>query len=448
VYIPCRDYGRYLPKAIESVLAQLYSNWELLIIDEASSDNTADVAEQYSGKHPDKIKLTRNRKQLGLQRVANHVLGLANGKYIMRLDADDWLDEGALLLMVAKFESNTELGLVFGNYYYTNPDGDVIGVERRDKLGRVKNVAYHPPHGACTMVKTRALKRVGGYSEDINAQDGWELWYKFLREEEIAHLETPLFYYRQHDTSLSRDARRLLDARAQIFERAAQGLKGEYIPSCLAVIGARESYPGFTGVPYIEHEGRSLLARALDSAVGSEAVSEIVVSSESQQVLDYSESLERDGQVGRHRRVAREGVSTPGLVPIREILLHAGEVFRQLHGKYPDIVAFLSIHAIGRTNVHVSKALNVLRVTGSDSVVSVCEEREPLFRQGQEGLRLLNPGRLKDLSYDRERLYSYNGGVIAVWWEILTAGELLGNKIGYIEMSAEDSVQIKRGFLR
>ena len=58
------------------------------------------------------------------------------------------------------------------------------------------------PHGACTMFRTRALKNVGGYSEDANAQDGWDLWYKLAERIGAINIQTPVFYYRQHGKSM------------------------------------------------------------------------------------------------------------------------------------------------------------------------------------------------------------------------------------------------------
>jgi len=97
VYVPCRNYGRFLTQCVESVLTQLYQNWELFLVDEASEDDTASIAQMLQHRSPDRITLINNPEPLGLQKLANRALGLANGKYLMRLDADDWLDEGALL---------------------------------------------------------------------------------------------------------------------------------------------------------------------------------------------------------------------------------------------------------------------------------------------------------------------------------------------------------------
>lgn len=444
VYVPCRNYGRYLTQCVESVLGQLYTEWELILVDEASSDDTAAIAEDLRRRRPDRITVVQNPEPIGLQKLANRVLGMANGKYMVRLDADDWLDEGALLLMVSKLESTPDVGLVYGNYFYTDAEGQVLGMERRHRLGAEDRAGHLPPHGACTMFRTRALKAVGGYSEDIDAQDGWELWYKLANRVGAASLDLPVFYYRQHDTSLSRDYQRLLTARSRIFARIGNGLEGGYKPTCAAVIPVRESYPGFEGVPYRGYEGRSLLERAISSAAEASVVTTVIVSSQSQRVLDFAARLEAEGRVPAHARVLRDDLGTSSTkLPIRDIMLHAGQFYAELERTSPDVVAFLSIHAVHRRAEHLEKAFNVLRITESDSVVSVQEEREPVFSHGTDGLRLLNPGRFQDLSYDRERLYAFNGAILATWWDVLQQESLLGEKVGYVEMSSADSLQIK-----
>lgn len=448
VYIPCRNYGNFLEQCVESVLSQAYSNWELFIIDEASTDNTADICNELRRKHPDRITIIKNAEATGLQKIANKVLALANGKYMIRLDADDWLDENALLVMIAKLESSPGCGLVYGNYFYTDPNGKVLGIERRPKLGTEDNAGHLPPHGACTMFRTRALKAVGGYSEDIDAQDGWELWYKLYKRVGAVSLDIPVFYYRQHGNSLSRDSNRLLKARSRIFERISASLEGNYKPSCMAVIPVRESYPGFDGVPYRNYEGISLLERALLSATQAQKITHVIVSSQSETVLDYAAELEREGRVPKHIRVLRRELpENAGYVPIQQILIDAGEQLSKLTGHTPDIAMFLSLHAVCRRPEHIDKAINVLRITESDSVVSVQEEREPIFSHGSDGLQLLNPGRFQELSYDRERLYRFNGALIGVWWDILRGDMLLGENVSYVEMSLEDSLQIKSSSL-
>ena len=443
VYIPCCNYGRFLQQSIESVYRQLYTNWELIIVDEGSDDDSVRIAEEFCRRSPSKTSLIRNPQAIGLQRLANTVLGLARGKYMIRLDADDWLDETALLTLVAKLELSPDIGLVYGNYFYTDPDGNVLGVERRHKLGVEDQAGYLPPHGACTMFRVRSLKAVGGYSEDINAQDGWELWYKLFDRIGAANLDIPIFYYRQHGTSLSRDSNRLLEARTRIFERLSQSLEGDYKLKNIAVIPVKESYPGFEGVPYRSFGGSTLLERAITNAAQSSKISQVIVSSTSQRVLDYAEELEFSGLVPSHMRILRQEDGRNKNVPVRDLMTHAGEQFHIKTGEYPDSVAFLSLHAVNRQTSHIDKALNIMRLTESDSVVSVEEEREPMFRHGESGLDLLNQGRFQYLNYDRERLYRFNGSIVACWWDVLRQHDLFGDKIAYIEMIGEESLQIK-----
>ena len=118
-------------------------------------------------------------------------------------------------------------------------------------------------------------------------------------------------------------------------------------------------------------------------------------------------------------------------------------MYYEQNGLFPDIVTYLSLHAINRKAGHIDKALNVLRMTEADSVVSVTEEREPIFSYGKNGLELFNPGRFQDLSFDREKLYRFNGSIISTWWEILDSSTLFGNKIAYIEMTLMDSMQLR-----
>ena len=99
IYIPCRNYGKFLSQSIDSVLSQLYTNWELFIIDEGSTDQSVEIANKYLNQYPDKIKLIKNEKPVGLQKIANNILGISNGKFMVRLDADDWFEESAILLM-------------------------------------------------------------------------------------------------------------------------------------------------------------------------------------------------------------------------------------------------------------------------------------------------------------------------------------------------------------
>ena len=442
IYIPCKDYGEYLSNAIDSVVNQVYTNWELIIINEGSNDNTSKIARYYQKKYPNQISLIEHNKPIGLQKVANKVLDIAKGKYVVRLDADDWFHELALFAMVSKIEQNPKTGIIYGNYFYTNEDGKILGIESRPQLGKEDLVGHLPPHGACTLFDKKILINEGGYFEEVDAQDGWDLWYKLFKKVEAISLDLPLFYYRQHEKSLSKDNNRLLNARAKIFEKIRNKSNKQTSPSVLAVLPVKESYPNLKNVPYKTINGRSLIEIAISNALISDQINDLIVSSESETVLNFSKELETKKLVPKHQRILRKDITSRN-IPITDFLISASKHFKNVNGKYPDILVYLSLHAINRRAEHIDQAINNLIISESDSVVSVQEEREPMFNYKESGLNLINPGRFKDLSFDKERLYRFNGSIIASLWNNISKNDLFGQKTSFIEMNHNDSIQIK-----
>ena len=119
VYITAYNYGKYIAKAIQSVFKQTLDDWELIIINDGSTDNTAEVLAQYK-KHP-KIRIVEQENK-GLNVANNIALRLSNGKYIIRLDADDYFDENILLVLSNVLDTKPEIGLVYPDYYHINED--------------------------------------------------------------------------------------------------------------------------------------------------------------------------------------------------------------------------------------------------------------------------------------------------------------------------------------
>ena len=99
VYITNHNYGKFISKSIESVLKQTYQKFQLIIIDDGSTDNSFKLIQQYYKRNKDIIIL--KQKKRGLVASNNIAINLAKGKYIIRLDADDWLHKNALKEMVS-----------------------------------------------------------------------------------------------------------------------------------------------------------------------------------------------------------------------------------------------------------------------------------------------------------------------------------------------------------
>src|SRR5690606_40322334 len=108
VYITNYNYGKYIRQSIESLLNQSLQDFELFIIDDGSTDSSRKIIEEYA--HHPQLSIIYQRNK-GLNITNNIALRVSTGKYIMRLDADDFLEPDALEIMSSKLEANPELGL-------------------------------------------------------------------------------------------------------------------------------------------------------------------------------------------------------------------------------------------------------------------------------------------------------------------------------------------------
>lgn len=121
VVIPCYNYGRYLRGAVESALTQRGVDVQVVVVNDGSTDNTASVADELAAGDP-RVVVAHNEVNLGHVRTFNRGLELANGEFLVRLDADDLLTPGCLARAVAVFDSDSSVGLAYGNpYHFTTP---------------------------------------------------------------------------------------------------------------------------------------------------------------------------------------------------------------------------------------------------------------------------------------------------------------------------------------
>jgi len=123
VYITNYNYGRFIEQAIDSVLNQTEQDFEIIIIDDGSIDNSRAIIDSYRNNPKIKIVLQQNK---GLTTSNNVALKLSQGKYIMRLDADDYLVQNALSKLSSVLDKKPNLGMVFGDYYLVDEKNHIL----------------------------------------------------------------------------------------------------------------------------------------------------------------------------------------------------------------------------------------------------------------------------------------------------------------------------------
>jgi CMP-N-acetylneuraminic acid synthetase len=438
VYIPCHNYGRYLEQAVESVIRQTYVHWEMILINDGSKDDSAEIMARYAAAHPEKIRIISHPKPAGLQISANEALRQARGRYIMRLDADDYLDENAFLVLSHYLDQHPNIALVYPNYVYIDAQGNTLGLEQRKRVGIEDQVLDLPAHGACTMIRKRVLLSVGGYDERFDRQDGYDLWLKVINRYPVANIETPLFFYRQHDESLTGDNVKLLRVREQIKGSRADLENSSVQPRVAAIVGAKNTYSRLPNVVLNPLAGHPLIDYTLKAVLDVDLVEKVLVSTDDPAVVSYCQ-----GHFPQVLTRLRPSEFSDLHASIAMVINDAVQ-YLQTQGVYPDILVWLGVNAPLRTAEDIRAAIHTLLLYKVDSVISVYEDFELHYLHRMYGLEALNPAMHRKIRLEREALFVDNGAVRTFWRDSLTEDDYYGQKVGHIVMPRYDSFQIKK----
>lgn len=234
ICVPSYNHGRYLPAALESALAQTYRDFEIVIVDDGSTDNSRQIAEQYAGRYPDLIRVCGHPQgqHRGISATGNLAFQLARGQYIAGLPSDDvWYPE-KLGLQVAEFERYPQVGLVYGRARVIDAEGRATAALIGADISRDRDPAGLLIQGNVIPAMTVAFRRqcleeVGAHDETLSYSD-WELYVRILTRWAVRFLDRPLAMYRVHaeNTSIGAQAplvrvERLLEVMAAFYRHAS-----------------------------------------------------------------------------------------------------------------------------------------------------------------------------------------------------------------------------------
>ena len=191
--------GSTLAEAIDSIIAQTYTNWELIMCDDGSLDNTYEVANEYLQKYPQKIKLIQHKKNQGLNITLNDCLKEANGKYIARMDGDDISLPTRFEKEVKFLDEHPEYAIVTTPMKYFD-EGGIFRVGTGGKEPKLTDFPKGTPfcHAPC-MVRREAYEAVDGYTvaDNLLREEDYHLWIKmYVKGFRGYTLEEPLYMMR------------------------------------------------------------------------------------------------------------------------------------------------------------------------------------------------------------------------------------------------------------
>ena len=197
VITPCCNQASFLTDCLDSLIAQTYPNWECVVIDDGSSDNSYEIAQHYAAKEP-RIRCFR-QVNLGPSAARNNAIALTNGEYIFPLDSDDYIDPTYFEKALAIFREFAEIKLVYSRcLMFGSQTGEM----------ELKPYSYQELLRGNIITNTSVYKRsdflkTPGYDETMRI--GWEDWDFYLSlitpQSQVMKIDETLFYYRQKASS-------------------------------------------------------------------------------------------------------------------------------------------------------------------------------------------------------------------------------------------------------
>ena len=399
VYVTNYNYGKYISYAVNSLLNQTYKNLEILIFDDGSTDNSKDIIEKYQNVNNIKCFFQKNK---GLIKTNNIAISESKGKYIVRLDADDWLDNNAIEIMTNHLERNPEISLVFPDYYIVDENGSLLNVYRRHDF---KNVSLkdQPAHGACTMFRMSVMKKIGGYNEKFYCQDGVDIWTKIIGNEKISNINLPLFYYRKHGANLTSNEEKIFSTKSLILK---ENFKSKNTAKALAVIPIRNHIENLNLNPLDEINKKKIIDWTLDSVFKSSYIDKIVIVSNDEKLEKYILEKYNKEVDFINRPIKLENLN----VPLKETFTYVIDKYQSSKTQFKYLFQF-TIESPFRKHYHIDNSILYIEKFSCDVVVPVKFENDIFYKHNGNTLVPVLKSNNKLLKLEREELYREVGGM-------------------------------------
>ena len=201
VYIPAYNAVEYIEEAIESALNQTYTDLEVVVVNDGSTDSTGELLDSMYGTHP-RVAII-HQENGGISSASNTAIRNCKGEYILQLDSDDALLPEAAEMLVAVLEKN-DVGFVYGDAYLTDSEGIAYGRayswSMYDRYKLLEGMMIHHPR----MFRKRDFNRVSGFDTNLSNAVDYDIFLKLAEVTDGYHLQTPLYLYRQHNTNTSK----------------------------------------------------------------------------------------------------------------------------------------------------------------------------------------------------------------------------------------------------
>ena len=238
IIIPSYNSGRFLRRSLESALAQTYKNIEIIVIDDGSTDDTAEIAQRFGNR----VRY-HHQENKGLSRARNTALNLAQGSYIQFLDADDTIDSRKVEIQYHFLNEHPDVDVVYSDYEVVDSNGSEIpGEAQRLTLGGFSEsydlfdaflrAGVFVPH--CPLSRTNAIRDQGGFDDNSRCFEDWDLWLRMLLGgSRFQYLPGTTAKYYKHGSAMTDNGELLHEGRQWLLEKFSQDERLQKMPEKL-----------------------------------------------------------------------------------------------------------------------------------------------------------------------------------------------------------------------
>jgi glycosyltransferase involved in cell wall biosynthesis len=432
IYITNKNYGKYLDNAIKSVLKQTYKKKELIIIDDASKDNSIKIIKKYEEKNL--CRAIYNKKSKGLIKSSNIGIKASKGRFVMRLDADDYLDPNSLSVLLNAIIKDSNIALVYSDYYLVDEKRNILSLEKQTIRNKEGLLDHKPVLAACCLIRRSAIFSVNLYDERFTRQDGYDLWYKLLKNFKFEHVPLPLFFYRKHGKNLTKDQNKLYKTRTKIlrkFSEKKNKIKDLNINCVIPVRGP--NIDKFCNSLELLKK-KYLIFHTIDEALKIKELKKIILTTSDLKLIKIVKKKYKNN-IFYHKRKKKLSQQN---INFKESVMNAVKKFNK---KKLDILVIMTLENPFRKSFYIQQAISNLIIHDSDMVIGTVPDIEnTYYKYSKKGIELISNEKNQKLKLEKNIILKDVGAFSVQKYKSYLRNSI--NKITNVVLDHKDSILI------
>jgi glycosyltransferase involved in cell wall biosynthesis len=437
VVVTAHNYGKFLPQCLDSVFNQRFKDWEMVVVNDGSTDDTAKILNHYQESYPLKIKII-SLEGFGLSKACNVGIRASQGEYVIRLDADDYFDENILLVESNILDNDPNIHMVYPDYFRITKHGEIIDFYRLSKANDEVKLLDRSPLAAGAMYRRECYDKIGGYNEALSYQEDYDFWIRFIDKFNVYNVNLPLLYYRKHERSMSNNFPARMKAKQYVKKKFVEEKGFRKDKKIIAIIPAMGMFRNREKLALKPFNGRPLISYIINEARKTKLIERVFVSTEDREIAEFALQCGAEVPFLRPTELARTNVT------VEQVINHFIDYLNQEEEYFPDIIALLHYITPFTQERHITEAIDTILLYNTDSVISVVTDLTFHWKPGEYGLSMVGYQQ-RLLREDKDTIYKETGAIYVFKTDNLKT-TFLGNSVGHIETSISEAWKIEDDF--